>query len=223
MKNVITIIFLLFALSLSAQEDLNNFATQNKKFDVEMKSIDLPKNIESISIRSYDLKPASIMDLYFLYNSHIYDLKPNLSYMLYSNNNILKGIGGVNEAGGIFFYNPTNKLAFTFGGSAIKYSMNGRIYNDLVFSANLTYRVSNWLKLYLYGQYSLNAYANSMAGGYSLSPQNSYGAGAIIGIANKEKYSIDLNVGIESAHNPLNGKWELIYYCTPEITLKKSK
>lgn len=57
MKNVVAIIFLLFALSLSAQEDLNNFVTQDKKFDVEMKSIDLPQNIESTSIRPYDLKP----------------------------------------------------------------------------------------------------------------------------------------------------------------------
>lgn len=101
--------------------------------------------------------------------------------------------------------------------------MNGRIFNDLVFSASLIYKFNNWLKFYLYGQYSVNTYANSMAGGYGLSPLNSYGAGLIIGVANKKRYSIDLNVGVENAYNPLSGKWEIIYNCAPQITLKRRR
>lgn len=184
MKNVLAIILLFFALSLSAQESLNGFTVLNDKSYPSMNSIELPVKIKSDSLRYYDSKDNSFF--VFPYKSHAYTLKSSFSYMLYSNNDVLKGIGGINEAGGMFFYHPTDKLALAFGGSGIKYSMNGRIFNDLVFSASLIYKFNNWLKFYLYGQYSVNTYANSMAGGYELSPLNSYGAGLIIGIANKK-------------------------------------
>lgn len=224
MKNVAAIILLFFSLSLSAQESLNDFTILKEKYESSMNLIDLPIKIKSDSLSYYDSKDNSFFNLDFQYNnSHAYNLKSNFSYLLYSNNDVLKGIGEINEAGGMFFYYPTDKLAFALGGSGIKYSMNGRIFNDLVFSASLIYKFNNWLKFYLYGQYSVNTYANSMAGGYGLSPLNSYGAGLIIGVANKKRYSIDLNVGVENAYNPLSGKWEIIYNCAPQITLKRRR
>lgn len=223
MKHAAVILLLLISVPLSAQENLSGFKTLDNKLDIDMKSIDLFKNSESDSIKTYNLKTSHLFDSNYLQKSYNYNLKGNFSYMLYSKNDIIKGIGGINEAGGMLIYHPNNKLALAIGVSGVKYSMNGRAYNDFLFIANLNYKLNNWLKFYLYGQYSLNTYANSMSSGYGLSPQNCYGAGLIIGIANKNRYSIDLNVGIENAYNPMSGKWELNYKCGPEITLKKRK
>ncbi len=68
--------------------------------------------------------------------------------------------------------------------------MNGALYNDYLFSASMTYRFNNWLKLYLYGQYSMNSQNNALSGGYYLSPQSSYGAAFMIKVVDRRKYSI---------------------------------
>lgn len=154
------------------------------------------------------------------FNGNIYNMENNYSYMLYSNRNILHGFGGSYEAGGMILYKPFENLTFSLGASAANYSINGGSYNDFLFSASMTYRFNNWLRLHIYGQYSMNSQRNAFAGGYYLSPQNSYGAMLMFKVVDKKKYSVDINVGAERSYNPLSKKWEMNYRLGPDIRLK---
>lgn len=227
MRNSIIIAFIFSSiLSVAAQENASR-GVMNLDTKEELK-MQLAKPIDLASKYNLDnnlLTPEMLFNSGYLqpdlnFNSNTYDLENNYSYMLYSNNNILHGFGGSYEIGGMILYRPFDNLTISFGASAVKYAINGGSYNDFLFNASATYRFNNWLKLQVYGQYSMNSQRNALTGGYYLSPQNCYGAVLMIKVIDKKKYSINMNVGAERMYNPLNKKWEMNYMLGPDIRLK---
>lgn len=224
MRNAILTIFLFCAISVNAQEnriqdyiipdnivnlipnakESNRSPIQNR---IEYKHL-LPKNMLVPNNYQLNLK------------KYAYRLKQNVSYMLYNNSDVLYGFGCSYEAGGLLIYQPFDKLTYSIGASTVKYSMNGSLYNDYLFNSSMTYQFNNRLKLYIYGQYSVNSQKNTLAGGYNLSPQNCYGAILMIKVLDSKKYSIDMNIGAERSYNPLNKNWEMNYRLGPDIRLK---
>lgn len=225
-KIVITTIVFCSILSVTAQENASR-GIMNLDTHEELK-MQLAKPMDPASkynLNNNLLTPEMLFNSGYLqpdlnFNSNIYDLENNYSYMLYSNNNILHGFGGSYEIGGMILYRPFDNLTISLGASAVNYAINGGSYNDFLFNASATYRFNNWLKLQVYGQYSINSQRNAFAGGYYLSPQNCYGAMLMIKVIDKKKYSINMNVGAERQYNPLNKKWETNYRLGPDIRLK---
>lgn len=227
MRKIIIITFIFCsALATRAQENvIGDFIIPNPKEELKMGRAKTTTPINSFNMGYQLLLPDALDNPVYHqpvlnFNGNIYNLKHDLSYMLYSDKNMLYGFGGSFEAGGLILYQPFDNLSFSLGASGVKYSMNGSSYNDFLFSASMTYRFNNWLKLHLYGQYSMNSQSNAFAGAYYLSPQNCYGAVLMIKVADKKKYSVDMNVGVERSYNPLNGKWEMNYRLGPEIRIK---
>lgn len=225
-KIIITAFIFCSILSVAAQENASKGVIYPEtKEELKMQ---LAKPIDPASKYNLDnnlLTPEILFNSRYIqpdlnFNSNVYDLENNYSYMLYSNNNILHGFGSSYESGGMILYRPFDNLTISFGASAVNYAINGGSYNDFLFSASATYRFNNWLKLQVYGQYSMNSQRNALAGGYYLSPQNCYGAVLMIKVVDKKKYSIDMNVGAEHLYNPLNKKWEMNYRLGPDIRLK---
>lgn len=227
MKKIILLAFISCSiLSVTAQEDMSfNHKVSNMREELNIESakqIELKQRYKL----EYNILTQQMLFNYryrqpnLNFNGNIYNWENNYSYMLYRNSNILHGFGSSYEAGGMILYKPIDNLTFSFGASAVNYAINGVSYNDFLFNASATYRFNNWLKLHIYGQYSLNSQRNALAGGYYLSPQNCYGAVLMIKVVDKKKYSVDMNVGAERLYNPLNKKWEMNYRLGPDIRLK---
>lgn len=226
MRKIIIAFIFCSTLSARAQENTGrDFIIPDPKEELKMKPAKPITPINQFTLDYNSLLPKIPVNTGYHqtdldFNGNIYNLKHDFSYMLYSNRNTLHGFGDSYEAGGMILYQPFDKLTFSLGTSVAKYSMNGGLYNDYIFSASATYRFNNWLKLHLYGQYAMNSQNNALAGGYYLSPQNCYGAMLIIKVADKQKYSIDMNIGAERSYNPLKHKWEMNYKLGPDIRLK---
>ncbi|NDV84838.1 hypothetical protein [Bacteroides sp. 51] len=223
----ITIVLLLFCiLSAKAQEYvegefiLPDDKSRELNIDRTQNGLNTPIGTGFISYYPNSLLTPSYKQSNIDFNGNIYDLKYNLSYLLYNNTNVLNGFGSSYEVGGMLVYHPFDKLTFSIGASGAKYTMNGNSYNDYLFNTSMTYRFNHWLKFHLYGQYSLNAQSNALAGGYYLSPQTSYGALLMIKVIDEKKYSVDMNIGAERTFNPLNKQWEMNYRLGPEIRIK---
>lgn len=224
MKKVIYAIILCSALSTRAQENvIGDFIVPDPKEKLKMGSANPIDPINQFELDYNLLSPIILANSESQQpnlglNSNIF--KNRFSYILYRNKDILHGFGSNYEVGIFLLYQPFDNLTFSLGASGVKYSINGVSYNDYLFSASMTYRFNNWFKLHLYGQYSMNSQSNALSGGYYLSPKNCYGAVVMIKVADKRKYSIDMNMGIERSYNPLNNKWEMNYRLGPEIRLK---
>ncbi|MDD4377657.1 MAG: hypothetical protein PHH48_05925 [Eubacteriales bacterium] len=219
-KFITTAISFLFIWSqISAQEStIVNFKKNNKE-----KS----KDIENLRIVSTDVK-NSLPDIDTpILNSEIIPQNSfniasynKFSHTLYHNTNTLSGFGYSYEAGGTMYFYPSKdlKLSLSIGGT--KYSINGLSFNDFFLDASLTFQLNSWLKLYLYGQYTFNSKENAFNGGFYLSPQCSYGTALLVKISDRKRYSVDLNLGVESTFNPLRNKWEFKYNLCPQIRIK---
>lgn len=225
-KIIITAFIFCNILSVTAQEYASRGGINtDTKEELNMNLVKPMDATSQYNLKNNLLTPEMLFNSGYLqpnlnFNNNIYDLENNYSYMLYSNSNILDGFGGSYEGGGMILYKPFDNLTISLGASAMKYSINGGSYNDFLFNASATYRFNNWLKLQVYGQYSINSQRNAFAGGYYLSPQNCYGAMLMIKVIDKKKYSINMNVGAERMYNPLNKKWETNYRLGPDIRLK---
>lgn len=226
MKNIILIISLFCTILVNAQENkrqdiIISDNTVNLIFNT--KKLDIPpiqNRMEYKYLLSKNILTQNYYQSYLDANSSVSDLMQNFSYMLYNNRNVLCGFGNSYEGGGVFIYQPFDKLSFSIGASAMKYSMNGNLYSDFLFNSSISYQFNDWLKLYIYGQYSMNSQKNALYGGYNLSPQNCYGAILMINVLDNKKYSIDMNIGAERSYNPLNKNWEMNYRLGPDIRLK---
>jgi len=224
MKYILLSVLFFCAHLLNAQETYDKeFILPDPKEEIpisENKPMSNAKSDIDYSILYHQAVNPSYYHLNVNSGGGVYDLKNNLSYMLYSNQNVLNGFGSSYEAGGMLIYQPFDKLTFSLGAGGAKYSMNGQSYTDYIFNAGMTYKFNHWLKLHLYGQHSLHSQKNALAGGYYLSPQSCYGAILIIKVMDEKKYSVDMNIGAERTFNPLNKQWEMNYRLGPEIRIK---
>ena len=127
------------------------------------------------------------------------------------------------QAGAIYTYIPNERWEFSGGLFSSKYTMpsfNHGSRFDLVFNGSTAYRINDFLRFRIYGEYSLNGERNAAQGYMTpMYPQSSYGA--ILEIKLNEY--VEIHGGVERSYDSMEGKWVTYPILHPVVTLKKKK
>lgn len=126
------------------------------------------------------------------------------------------GIGQFHQGGVSLLYKPLDKISIKLDANAIQYNILHSRYNDVISNLSIGYKFNNWLELFIFGQYAVNAENNARHGGYMLSPQTSYGTMVNFKLTD----NIDLGLRQERVLNPMTRKWENNTVLAPAIRFK---
>lgn len=123
------------------------------------------------------------------------------------------GMGVANKMGIDYLFKPTNRWVVGVGSNAVKYSNMSGTFNDVVFKANSSYAVADWLTLDVFGQYAVNASRNQKASMlYSpFAPQTNYGSAVTLKLSD----TFGVQVGVVREFNVMKRKWETYPTFTP--------
>lgn len=149
----------------------------------------------------------------FNYNSGLMDydnirvrrLTDRSAYMIQGTSNNYIGMGLRNSMGASYIYQPANRWNIAVGAEAVKYSNLRGNYNDFVFKASTSYDVTDWLKVDVFGQYSVNALRNQNSSMmYSpFAPQSNYGGGLTLKLTD----DFGVRVGAVREFDVMKRKW----------------
>ena len=127
------------------------------------------------------------------------------------------------QAGSIYTYIPNERWEFAGGLFSSKYTMpsfNHGSRFDLVFKGSAAYRINDFLRFRIYGEYAVNGERNAAQGYMTpMYPQSSYGA--IIEIKLNEH--VQIHGGVERSYDPMERKWVTYPILHPVVTLKRKK
>lgn len=119
MKKIIIAFILCSVLSAKAQESVSgDFIISDPKEELNINSAKQIAPINQSNLEYNLLSPSILFNSKYHqpnlnFNSNIYNLKNDFSYMLYSNRNVLHGFGDSYKAGGMRLYQPFDNLTFS--------------------------------------------------------------------------------------------------------------
>lgn len=141
----------------------------------------------------------------------------------FSTYNTYPTMGTIIQAGGSYTYRPNERWELTGGMYTAKYTLPSRMHGsqfDIGLNASAGYRINDFMRIVIFGQYSGFGEQNSLNGYMNPSyPQSHYGAILEVKINN----NLEIHGGAERTYNPTKMKWETVPILYPVIKLGKKK
>lgn len=141
----------------------------------------------------------------------------------FSTYNTYPTMGTIIQAGGSYTYRPNERWELTGGMYTAKYTIPSRMHGslfDIGLNASAGYRINDFMRIVVFGQYSGFGEQNSLKGYMNPSyPQSYYGAILEVKINN----NLEIHGGAERTYNPTKMKWETVPILYPVIRLGKKK
>lgn len=158
---------------------------------------------------------------YLRYNE--FKLTSSSTIMTFSTHNTYPTMGTIIQSDATFIYQLHKRWTLTGGMYAAKYTMPSRMHGshmDIGLNASAAYRINDFMRIRLYGQYSAYGKSNSMYGYMNpMYPQSHFGA--IMEL--KLNDYVEIHGGMERVYNPTKMKWENVPVIYPVINFKKKK
>lgn len=162
-------------------------------------------------------------------NSHTFgmyggNINKYLSWSSYAEHEYLPGLALSNKLGGNFIFQPTHKLSIILNSEFYKSQQTITPYQDIQFNGLISYKITPYLKLSGFGNYSVNGTTNYHNGALPMMGYNAgySGVGGTVDlrVINTEHFEIWINSGMEYLFNPEKNKFEWTPVIVPEIVFK---
>lgn len=211
--------------SADARRDLPEPATLNAD-SITLKNIALPAHTPNLPWMEVKMGKMVSAHYPFALDYERYAAFPlSATGMLstFSTYNTYPTMGTIIQAGGSYTYRPNERWELTGGMYTAKYTLPSRMHGsqfDVGLNASAGYRINDFMRIVIFGQYSGFGQQNSLNGYMNPSyPQSHYGAILEVKINN----NLEIHGGAERTYNPTKMKWETVPILYPVIKLGKKK
>lgn len=234
MKKLSAFLFLVFlSLGLAAQSEQPKDSTLLKRISTETEGLPQisPPPASATFRREMPESASPSADSITLKNISLPAYTPYLPWMevkmgtlsTFSTYNTYPTMGTIIQAGGSYTYSPNERWELTGGMYTAKYTLPSRMHGsqfDIGLNASAGYRINDFMRIVIFGQYSGFGKQNSLNGYMNPSyPQSHYGAILEVKINN----NLEIHGGAERTYNPTKMKWETVPILYPVIKLGKKK
>mgnify|MGYP003814393791 CR=1 FL=1 len=124
---------------------------------------------------------------------------------------VYPGLGNINSATLYYSYKVGNSLIFTGGVSGSKYILNDFLNNSAGVNGNVSYWLSDRIKVSVYGDYNVSSSSRMPAGAYPLVPGKSYGGSFEFKVTDKW----GIVTGATREYDVFTRKWVTTPYAMP--------
>lgn len=153
----------------------------------------------------------------------LFRINHNSYLSTYSLYNTYPTMGTHIQAGAIYTYTPNERWELSGGVFSSKYTIPSFVHGakmDFGLSGSAAYRINDFLRIRVYGEYSINGERNATQGYMTpMYPQSSYGAVMEVRLNDH----VELHGGVERSYNPMKRKWETYPVFQPVIYWKRKR